>query len=117
MAVCQVRFDVEEGDPGQYTIVLSQYDKTRDVSYTLNAYCTAPFRFAEAPPTPEKVAELKVGQPAITHPLPASLWPQPFMVVPPPSVMRCVYEQGTWDALTAGGRLGQSTFMHNPQFR
>jgi hypothetical protein len=56
-----VRFDVEDDDPGTYSVVLSQFDKTRDVSYTLNAYCTAPFAFAMAPPTPDKVDEIKVA--------------------------------------------------------
>ncbi|KAG5189782.1 hypothetical protein JKP88DRAFT_197520 [Tribonema minus] len=50
-----VRFDLpERSSPSQtqrqYTLVLSQYKKTRDVRYTLNVYCSALF---ELQPTPE----------------------------------------------------------------
>jgi hypothetical protein len=36
--------------PRSYTLVLSQYRKTRDVRYTLNVYCSSLF---ELQPTPE----------------------------------------------------------------
>ena len=35
-----------------YTLVVSQYKKVRDVSFTLNVYCTAPFRLMRTPATP-----------------------------------------------------------------
>lgn len=56
-----VRLDVEESDPGRYALVLSQLDKTRDVSYTLTVMSTCPFRFSITPPLPELVARLEVG--------------------------------------------------------
>ena len=75
-------FDVETSDPGTYAVVLSQYEKTRDVRYSLTVLSTAPF----------------------------SLQPTPVL---PPMVARM---EGTWGGETAGGRLGLSTFLHNPQF-
>lgn len=77
-----VRFDVETLDPGTYAVVLSQYEKKRDVRYSLTVLSTAPF----------------------------SLQPTPVL---PPTVTRM---EGTWGGETAGGRLGLSTFLQNPQF-
>lgn len=55
-----VRFDLEGDDPGHYTLVLSQYEKTRDVSYTLNVYCTSAFRISVTPTTPPLQKALQV---------------------------------------------------------
>ena len=44
-----MRIDVEDKEKNQktrrYTIVISQYEKVRDVSFSITAYCTLPARF------------------------------------------------------------------------
>lgn len=63
----------------RYALVLSQYEKARDLAFTLSIYATRPFTLRPAPPLPPAVAKL----------------------------------EGVWDSQSAGGRLGQRTFMHN----
>lgn len=82
------RLDVEDsaagdGDVVGYTLVLSQYEKAHDVTFTLSVFSTRPFTLRPAPQLPPVVAQL----------------------------------EGVWDSQSAGGRLGQRGFMHNPQFR
>ena len=72
------RLDVDAGCQ-RYALVLSQYEKARDLAFTLSIYATRPFTLRPAPPLPPAVAQL----------------------------------EGVWDSQSAGGRLGQRTFMHN----
>ncbi|CAM9120690.1 unnamed protein product [Phaeothamnion confervicola] len=64
-----VRFDLPPDDGtaltdehGQrcrrFTLVVSQYEKRRDISFTLNVYCTATFRLGHTPPPPEHTLTL-----------------------------------------------------------
>eukprot|EP00904_Undaria_pinnatifida_P013645 jgi/Undpi1/9410/HiC_scaffold_27.g11867.m1 len=51
-----VRFDLPETTTRKdiaYTLVISQYEKKREVRYTVNVYCTSTFRLFETPVAPE----------------------------------------------------------------
>ncbi|CAM9123159.1 unnamed protein product [Laminaria digitata] len=51
-----VRFDLPETTTRRdiaYTLVISQYEKKREVRYTVNVYCTSTFRLFETPVAPE----------------------------------------------------------------
>ena len=54
-----VRFDVEISDPGTYALVLSQYEKKRDVRYSLTVLSTAPFSLQPTPLLPPVVARME----------------------------------------------------------
>ncbi len=54
-----VRLDVEAGDPGRYALVLSQYEKKRDVRYSLTVLSTAPFVLRPTRPLPGLVARIE----------------------------------------------------------
>ena len=54
-----VRFDVETSDPGTYALVLSQYEKKRDVRYSLTVLSTAPFSLQPTPVVPPVVARME----------------------------------------------------------
>lgn len=78
-----VRLDIDPGEPTSFALVLSQYEKKRDVRYSLTVLSTTvSFRLRPTPPLPPVVSRL----------------------------------EGTWTVESAGGRLGLSTFLQNPQF-
>jgi calpain-7 len=66
------RFDMKDDDPGAYTLVVSQFDKTRDVRYTLSVFSTAPFRLGPAPALPDTLTRLEVRAGPISRTLRAS---------------------------------------------
>jgi hypothetical protein len=51
-----------------FTLGLSQLSKRRDISYTINVYSTAPFRFYAMPaPPPHKVLNIPLAPLARVH--------------------------------------------------
>jgi hypothetical protein len=44
----------------RYTLVLSQFEKKRDVRYTLNVYCTSDFKLLHTPELPEHQHKIQV---------------------------------------------------------
>jgi hypothetical protein len=44
----------------RYTLVLSQFEKKRDVRYTLNVYCTSDFKLLHTPEAPKHQHKVQV---------------------------------------------------------
>ena len=91
-----VRFDVPPGETLTYTIVVSQYEKERDLSYTLDVFSMAKFRLV--PLSRTLGSEVRLD----------GAW----------SIAGSA--KGTTSGVvlsTAGGSARHATFMNNPQFR
>ena len=54
-----VRYDAIGSQDKFLSLVLSQYQKTHDLSYTLSCYCTVPFELGKPTKDPEHVTEIK----------------------------------------------------------
>ena len=42
-----------------YTLVVSQHEKTHNIDFTLNVYCTSTFQLYHTPPPPHMVSEVR----------------------------------------------------------
>ena len=54
-----VRYDAIGSQDKFLSLVLSQYQKTHDLSYTLSCYCTSPFELGKPTKDPEHIIEIK----------------------------------------------------------
>ena len=81
-----------------FAMVVSALEKLRDISFTLQIFCTAPFRFYVSPSRPEKLAKLK------------GRWQ-----VPSSSSSSSLNHTDTNHVSTAGGPYSDPTYFRNPQ--